>query len=287
MLGLVRPVSQFDLDPPGVQVGRLGRVVLPRTAEHHAHLVPGHGDARRLAQALEGLTGLVVSLEGFRIPTLKESHRAELASAHGRLAGIATLLVELDGFLVRRGRLVEPAQSPEGIGSFGQADRGHSDGAAVAGFRQELEPSAGLVEWTQRGLGLAALLQGPAETGMAHRQVVGRDLVSRLAGCHRLGEEPPRERYGFRRPAGIDQPIDGGRSGQVAGVAPAGILQSRGRALAHRYRALEGTGPAQVLKQGLHRACLVDHRLHADRAARRGSRSATPAPPGGWAAPEA
>ena len=132
------------------------------------------GDTRRLAQALEGLTGLVVSLEGFRIPTLKESHRAELEPAYGRLAGIATLLGELDGFLVRRGRLVEPAQSPKGIGSFGQADRGHSDGVAVAGFRQELEPSAGLVEWTQRGLGLAALLQGPAETGMANRQVVGR-----------------------------------------------------------------------------------------------------------------
>ena len=56
-------------------------------------------------------------------------------------------------------------------------------------------------------------------------------------------------------------------------MAPAGILQSRGRALAHRYRALEGTGPAQVLKQGLHRVCLVDHRLHADRAARRGPRA--------------
>ena len=108
---------------------------------------------------------------------------------------------------------------------------------------------------------------------MAHRQVVGRDLVGRLAGRRRLGEEPPRERYGFRRPAGIDQSIDGGRSGQVAGMAPARILQSRGRALAHRYRALEGTGTAQVLEQGLHRVCLVDHRLHANRAARRGSRA--------------
>ena len=175
----------------------------------------------------------------------------------------------------------------EGIGSIGQADRGHSDGAAVAGFRQELEPSAGLVEWTQRGLGLAALLQGPAEMRMAHRQVVGRAFVGRLAGRHRLGEEPPRQRYGFRRPAGIDQPIDGGRPGQVAGVAPAGILQSRGRALAHRYRALEGTGPAQVLEQGLHGVCLVDHRLHANRAARRELASATPAPPASWAAPEA
>ncbi len=109
---LARPVSQVDLDPPGVQVGRLGRVVLLALAEHHAHLVPGRGDARRLAQALEGLAGLVVSLEGFRIPTLKESHRAELEPAHGRIAGIATLLGELDGFLVRRGRLVEPAQIP-------------------------------------------------------------------------------------------------------------------------------------------------------------------------------
>ena len=131
------------------------------------------------------------------------------------------------------------------------------------------------------------MLQGPAEMAMAHRQVVGRALVGRLAGRHRLGEEPPRQRYGFRRPAGIDQPIDGGRSGQVAGVAPAGILQGRGRALAHRHRALESTGPAQVLKQGLHRVCLVDHRLHADRAARRGASSATRAPPAGWAAPGA
>ena len=74
--------------------------------------MPGRGDARRLAQSLEGLTGLVVSLEGFRIPPLKESHRAELEPARGHIAGIAALLVELDGFLVRRGRLVEPAQMP-------------------------------------------------------------------------------------------------------------------------------------------------------------------------------
>ena len=248
--------------------------------------MPGRGDARRLAQPLEGLAGLVVSLEGFRIPPLKESHRAELEPAHGRIAGIAALLVELDGFLVRRGRLVEPAQSLKGIGSIGQAGRGHPGGAAVARVREALEPSAGLVEWTQRGLGLAAHPQGPAEKAMAHRQVVGRALVGRLAGRHRLGEEPPRERYGFRRPAGIDQPIDGGRSGQVAGVAPARILQGRGRALAHRTApGAHGAGPGS--EAGTPPS--LPGRSPTPRRSRRPPRraSATRAPPGGWAAREA
>ena len=100
---------------------------------------------------------------------------------------------------------------------------------------------------------------------MAHRQVVGRAVVGSLAGRHRLGKEPPSQWYGFRRPSGIDQPIDGGRSGQVAGVAPARILKGRGRALANCDRALESTGPAQVLKQDLHGVCLVNDRLDVDR----------------------
>ena len=160
-------------------------------------------------------------------------------------------------------------------------------GAAVAGFRQELEPSAGLVEWTQRGLGLAALLQGPAETDMAHRQVVGRDLVGRLAGRRRLGERaaaravrlPPPGRHRSADRWWSIRPGSGHGSSQNPSEP-----QPRARAPLPRAGA-HGDGPGT----GAGTPPSLPGRSPTPRRSRRPPRvaSATRAPPGGWAAPEA
>jgi len=86
--------------------------------------------------------------------------------------------------------------------------------------------------------------------------------------------------------AETEQPIDGRRSGQVAGVAPARILQSRGRSRAEPPLAEENrAGPGA--EAGI--PPRLPGRSPTPRRSRRFPQlvSATRAPPGGWAAREA